>query len=56
MKPRLKRQKVAAETVAEEIAEIAEEEALAEAEIELADAKEAVESLEIAEEIVARKN
>ncbi len=41
------------ETVAEEIAEIAEEEAMAEAEIEAAEAKEAVETLKIAEEIVA---
>ena len=39
------------ETIAQEIEEIEEEEALAEAEIELADAKEAIESLEIAEEI-----
>jgi small subunit ribosomal protein S1 len=43
-----------AETVAEEIAEIAEEEAMAEAEIEAVEAKEAVETLEIAEEIVAK--
>ncbi|HSO85720.1 MAG TPA: 30S ribosomal protein S1 [Draconibacterium sp.] len=46
-------EKVVAETVAEEIAEIAEEEAMAEAEIEAAEAKEAVDTLEIAEEIVA---
>jgi small subunit ribosomal protein S1 len=48
-------EKVVAEKVAEEIAEIAEEEALAEAEIEAAEAKEAVETLEIAEEIVAEE-
>ncbi len=39
------------ETVSEEVAEIAEEEVMAEAEIENADAAEAVESVEIAEEI-----
>ncbi len=48
-------EKVVAETVAKEIAEIAEEEALAEAEIEAAEAKEAVETLEIATEIVAEE-
>jgi small subunit ribosomal protein S1 len=46
-------EKVVAETVADEIAEIAEEETLAEAEIEAVEAKEAVETPEIAEEIVA---
>jgi hypothetical protein len=43
----------ASETEAQEIAEIEEEEAMAEAEFEAADAKEAIETLEIAEEIVA---
>ena len=48
-------EKVVAETVAEEIAEIAEEETLAEAEIEAVEAKETVETPEIAEEIVAEE-